>query len=535
MKKSTSFAQVATNLLNVLQGYTKGIRFVAVLTMLLIVGIESAWGETATYTLNSSNNGGSVTTGNVSWSIASGAITVQSSNCKLTGTITVTLPAGATLNKVSIAKSNTWGSGATVTFKTGSTILNTFSNSGEYTLTTNKDKLTYTFSKSGQSSKNAWVKSITVDYTATSSCDVKPTVGNALQSITVTENSIRATIPISAVGGCNITENGLVYSTTNSTPTVGGSGCVKVTTTACGSTAANKTVTITGLNCGTSYYIRGYATNEAGTSYTNVTTKSTSDCPKYTVTFHTSATTTEKIEETSAGAGVTPPTMEEKCGEWEFQGWSESSSNSETSTTPLSLVTLTSEKYYPTEDINLYPVYTKTTSTGGTAFDKYTQVALGGTITSGKYLISTGSYTMAGNEKNGASFSPGTTEKTAYEYTVTVDGSYFTILGPDGKYVGGNDGTSLAFGTTVANDSYRWKYVNSGIQNKSYTTRHIKAFNTTDFRHYATSNGTLTYLYKRTEKSSGATYYYSYPQCATQTANSLLPKYRLKVPSCGEW
>ena len=103
------------------QASALGKRLAMVLTMLLIVGIGQAWGETETYTLNSSNNGGSVTTGNVSWSIASGAITVQSSNCKLTGTITVTLPAGATLNKVSIAKSNTWGSGATVTFKTGST------------------------------------------------------------------------------------------------------------------------------------------------------------------------------------------------------------------------------------------------------------------------------------------------------------------------------------------------------------------------------------------------------------------------------
>ncbi len=44
MKQSTSFAQVATNLLTVLQGYTKGIRFIAVLTMLLIVGIGQAWG-----------------------------------------------------------------------------------------------------------------------------------------------------------------------------------------------------------------------------------------------------------------------------------------------------------------------------------------------------------------------------------------------------------------------------------------------------------------------------------------------------------
>ena len=45
MNQSTSFAQVATNLLNVLQGYTKGIRLVFVLTMLLVVGIGQAWGQ----------------------------------------------------------------------------------------------------------------------------------------------------------------------------------------------------------------------------------------------------------------------------------------------------------------------------------------------------------------------------------------------------------------------------------------------------------------------------------------------------------
>ncbi len=45
MKQSTFSAQVANNLLTVLQGYTKGIRFVAVLTMLLIVGIGQAWAE----------------------------------------------------------------------------------------------------------------------------------------------------------------------------------------------------------------------------------------------------------------------------------------------------------------------------------------------------------------------------------------------------------------------------------------------------------------------------------------------------------
>ena len=44
MKQSTFFAVMANKLLTVLQGYTKGIRFVAVLTMLLTLGIGQAWG-----------------------------------------------------------------------------------------------------------------------------------------------------------------------------------------------------------------------------------------------------------------------------------------------------------------------------------------------------------------------------------------------------------------------------------------------------------------------------------------------------------
>ena len=58
MKNSTFSAQVANNLLTVLQRYTKGIRFVAILTMFLTVGIGQAWGAEGdvlkTYDTNSS-------------------------------------------------------------------------------------------------------------------------------------------------------------------------------------------------------------------------------------------------------------------------------------------------------------------------------------------------------------------------------------------------------------------------------------------------------------------------------------------------
>ena len=130
-----------------------------------------------------------------------------------------------------------------------------------------------------------------------SSCSAKPTVGANLTSVNATTNSITATIPISAIGGCNITENGLVYSSSVATPTIGAANCTKVTTTACGSTAANKTVTITGLTCGQSYYVRGYAENEAGIQYTDVLTQSTSDCPKYTVTYNAGTGSCETVRQ----------------------------------------------------------------------------------------------------------------------------------------------------------------------------------------------------------------------------------------------
>ena len=131
---------------------------------MLMVGVSNVWGQvTQTYTLSDADNGKDVTTGDVKWSIATGAITAAT-NMKLTGTITVTLPTGATLSSVEITKSNSWGSGATVVFASGATTLNTFSTSGTFTLSSNETDRIYTFTKGGTASKNAWVKEIKVTY-----------------------------------------------------------------------------------------------------------------------------------------------------------------------------------------------------------------------------------------------------------------------------------------------------------------------------------------------------------------------------------
>ncbi len=128
-KQSTSFAQVATNLLNVLQGYTKGIRFVAVLTMLLTLGIGHLWAADVTWTINgvqtTANNTivntalktSSVTpntekgvwtaksTNNSYAGFNSGAQLGASSNREFKGTITLSntsIPASATITAIKI-------------------------------------------------------------------------------------------------------------------------------------------------------------------------------------------------------------------------------------------------------------------------------------------------------------------------------------------------------------------------------------------------------------------------------------------------
>ena len=75
-------------------------------------------------------------------------------------------------------------------------------------------------------------------------------------SAEVTKNSIRQY----ASGTTNLNKVGVVYSTTNTTPTVGGSGCTVVWGS---TTATGATIDITGLNSNTVYYIRAVGTNAA--------------------------------------------------------------------------------------------------------------------------------------------------------------------------------------------------------------------------------------------------------------------------------
>lgn len=250
------------------------------------------------------------------------------------------------------------------------------------------------------------------------------------------------------------------------------------------------------------------------------------------VKFYITSTQFKTEQETSAGDGVFPPSMEQKCGDWTFQGWSESYSDSETSTTELNLVTLTDDKYYPTAaDVHLYPVYSKTISSGS-AFSDYQKVTTNLDDWSGKYLLSTGTYTATGvyssNHLTCTNGAPGNVECSGQEFTLSKVGNVgYSILMPNGNYLG-YSGSSTNFSSspnvpTSTSTTFLWTPSTSGISNVSATVRKISTNNdNTDFRPYSSPSSGIVYLYKRIENSS-TTYYYSYPSCTAEPTVTLNP------------
>ncbi|GAA4035174.1 hypothetical protein GCM10022409_19720 [Hymenobacter glaciei] len=98
---------------------------------------------------------------------------------------------------------------------------------------------------------------------------------------------------VTADGGATVSDRGVVYSTTNTTPAIGGSG---VTQNSNGTGSGTFLETISGLTPGTTYYVRAYAINSAGTSYGgSVVSFTTLALPTVTTALASSITTSSAV------------------------------------------------------------------------------------------------------------------------------------------------------------------------------------------------------------------------------------------------
>jgi len=103
-----------------------------------------------------------------------------------------------------------------------------------------------------------------------------------------TYNSTSATMGgnVTADGDATVTERGVVYSTSDNTPTIGETGVSQDVNGTTGTGAFSKSVT--GLSSATTYYVVAYAINSEGTAYGSVQSFSTSTIPTLTTSSITS-------------------------------------------------------------------------------------------------------------------------------------------------------------------------------------------------------------------------------------------------------
>jgi len=170
-------------------------------------------------------------------------------------TITLSSPAAGYVNfPLVITNSN----------NTGTTTVGIIFNNAQQTSSTvstySKGLSQYTAYCNFDTSPNGYYGSNTASYVIPRICTL-PSFSAAYCS-NPTNNSISVGATISSDDGCPITNRGFQYSTDPLFNSIAGSVSV-------GSGDGTYSTTITGLTCGTTYYVRAYAINNVGTAYSN--------------------------------------------------------------------------------------------------------------------------------------------------------------------------------------------------------------------------------------------------------------------------
>ena len=255
MKQSTFSAVMANSIKNLLQRYTKGIQFSAILTLLFTIGVGQVWAETETLSCSAgtiSNNTMTFSTTNFTFVHAKGdgSNFASYSPWRVYAKNTVTITAGsgvASIDKIEIVHSSTYYS--TITSSSGSvTMANT---SGGTTTINSTSGKTVTLTVTG-TSQSRW-SSIKVTYTPAAS-DTKVTVSKGSvsngsislnkTSVTTTSAAQSVTVTCTPNTGYYTKSVSATKPATGNTPTYGGSGNSRTVTYSKGSNGSS-TITAT--------------------------------------------------------------------------------------------------------------------------------------------------------------------------------------------------------------------------------------------------------------------------------------------------
>ena len=487
MKHSTFSAQVANNLLTLLQGYSKTIRLLLVILTMFVLSIGQMYGYTITFNGSASES--------TSLSTSTTAASITGNSTYVTGNlVTATKVYGATSNGVKLGTSSNAG---TIKFNLSTTgevtptsiVVNCklYNSSKSATLKVNGSATQNVPSSSGNltfaitspityielvSNKYIWIKSVTVNTAAgyKVTYDKNGATSGSVPTDATSYNS-GATVTVKSNSG-NLAKTGYTFGGWNT----------KSDGTGTNYTAGSGTFTIT---ANTTLYAKW---NTAAT--------------KYTVTFDAGSGTCddESLTETSGGAGVTLPTANPPAtcatNGWKFAGWW-TGSVAETTTSPGELLTAGSN-YKPASDCTLYAVYSHTEAGGGGS-GFYLSVTKDATT----YYIGekgSGSYLSAVTDVNSAA-------------TFNIESNQYLYYGNKTYVSSTANSTSLTIATTTP--TVTWAITDEGetITFKSNGTggRYL-AFNYNNGSPRFSSYGD-TYTYELTKHTTSTTTYNSNPVC----------------------
>ena len=235
------------------------------------------------------------------------------------------------------------------------------------------------------------------------------------------------------------------------------------------------------------------------------TVNASSDCtvqinfeaiPTYTVTLGDDNTT---LTEETGNAGVVLPTRN-AIGEYTFAGWSETNVETETTAAPTIIPVGT---YHPTDNITLYPVYTRTEG--------------GGTTQNNTASVTIADYASANGWENGTAYQPLTMDDNI-SVGGTVSGNNFKYYSSDSSwrfYTDGSFTISASNGATLSSVTLTFnggtlKYGDTSIT--SGTAFNVSG-NTAKIS--CTANAKVTDIsVTYTIPATGTTYYWSSPIAA---------------------